>query len=331
MKRLLGVTLLVVLLGLAVSPARAQNRFRAVSGGFGTAVHAVLWVGYEKKIFQKYGLDLEYLAIENGTVSMQTLLANETQAAFTTGALAVTANLQGGDSTIIAGGMNFIPNKLVTRPEIKRPEDLKGKRIAISRYGSASDYATQLALEKLNVNPKDVTINQVGGNSTRFSAIVGGTIHATLLAEPLTTIALRDHKMNSLIDLAESGVPFPQNAFLVRRSYLEANRARVVNFMKGVIECYFILKNDKPLAIQMIKKYTRVNDEDAAIGYDYYLAKYGDGVMVMPDRKGIEFILAQVAKENPKAKGQTPESLRLLESSVLDEIRKSGFIEKFKK
>lgn len=331
MKRLLGLTWLALILGLSVSPAQAQNRFRAVSGGFGTAVHAVLWVGYEKKIFQKYGLDLEYLAIENGTVSMQTLLANETQAAFTTGALAVTANLQGGDATIIAGGMNFIPNKLVTRPEIKRPEDLKGKRIAISRYGSASDYATQLALEKLNVNPKDVTINQVGGNSTRFSAIVGGTIHATLLAEPLTTIALRDHKMNSLIDLAESGVPFPQNAFLVRRSYLESNRSRLVNFMKGVIECYFILKNDKPLAIQMIKKYTRVNDEDAAIGYDYYLAKYGDGVMVMPDRRGVEFILGQVAKENAKAKGQTVESLRLLDSSVLDEIRKSGFIDKFKK
>lgn len=325
------VVALLLFLGSLTAPAAAQTRFRAVSGGFGTAIHAVLWVGYEKKLFSKYGLDLEYLAIENGTVSMQTLLANETQAAFTTGALAVTANLQGGDATLIAGGINFIPNKLIVRPDIKRPEDLKGKRIAISRFGSASDYATQLALEKLNVNPKDVTIVQAGGNATRFSAIVGGSIHATLLSEPLTTVALRDHKMNSLIDLAESGQPFPQNAFLVRKSYLDANRARVVNFMKGVIEGYYLLKNDKPLAIQMIKKYTRVSDEDAAIGYDYYLAKYGDGVMVLPERKGIEFILSQVAKENPKAKGQTAESLRLLDGSVLEEIRKSGFIDKFKK
>ena len=331
MKRILSISVLVLFFGLWFSPAGAQNRFRAVSGGFGTAIHAVLWVGYEKKIFSKYGLDFEYLAIENGTTSMQTLLANETQAAFTTGALAVTANLQGADSTIIAGGINFIPNKLVARPDIKRPEDLKGKRIAISRFGSASDYATQLALEKLNVNPKYVTINQVGGNSTRFSALVGGSIHATLLAEPLTTMALRDHKMNAPIDLAESGVPFPQNAFLVRRSYLEANRAKVVNFMKGVIEGYYTLKNDKALAVQMIKKYIRVNDEDAAIGYDYYLAKYGDGVMVLPDRRGIEFILGQVAKDNAKAKGQTAESLKLLDGSVLDEIRKSGFIEKFKR
>jgi len=331
MQRIARIFIATVILAATYSPALAQSRFRAVSGGFGTAIHAVLWVGYEKKIFNKYGLDVEYLAIENGTTSMQTLLANEVQVVFTTGALGITANLQGADTTIIAGGINFIPNKLIARPEIKKAEDLKGKRIAISRFGSASDYATQLALEKLNVNPKEVTINQVGGNSTRFAALVGGTVQATLLSEPLTTMALRDHKMNSLIDLADSGVPFPQNAFLVRRSYLEANRAKVVNFMKGVIEGYYTLKNNKPLAIQMIKNYIRVTDEDAAIGYDYYLAKYGDGVMVLPDHRGIEFILGQVAKDNPKAKGQTAESLKLLDGSVLDEIRKSGFIDKFKK
>jgi ABC-type nitrate/sulfonate/bicarbonate transport system substrate-binding protein len=309
----------------------AQEKFRAASGGFSTAIHAVLWIAYEKKLFQKYGLEGEYLALESGTPAMQTLLANELQMVFTTGALAITANLQGADTTIIAGGINFIPNKLLVRPEIKSPEGLKGKRIAISRFGSASDYATQIALEKLGVNPKDVTIVQVGGNVTRLVALSNGTIHATLLSEPLTTIGMRQHKLNSLIDLAESGVPFPQNCFIVRRSYLEANRAKIVNAMKAVIEGYFILKNNKGQALQLIKKYIRVNDEDAAIGYDYYLAKYGEGIMVLPDRKGLEFIVSQVAATNPKAKGQTPESLRLLDSSVLDEIKKSGFTDRFKK
>ncbi len=79
-----------------------------------------------------------------------------------------------------------------------------------------------------------------------------------------------------------------------------------------------MLKNDKPLAIQLIKKYIRVSEEDAAIGYDYYLAKYGDGVMVMPERKGIEFIISvRWPRHNPKAKGQTAESLRFLDGSVL--------------
>jgi NitT/TauT family transport system substrate-binding protein len=326
--------LLIVLLAAGVLSPRllpAQEKFRAASGGFSTAIHAVLWIAYEKKIFQKYGLVGEYLALESGTPAMQALLANELQIVFTTGALAITANLQGGDTTIIAGGINFIPNKLLARPEIKTPEDLRGKRIAISRFGSASDYATQIALEKLGISPKDVTIVQVGGNLTRLAALSNGTIHATLLSEPLTTIGIRQHKLNSLIDLAESGVPFPQNCFIVRRSYLQANRAKIVNAMKAVIEGYFILKNDRPQALQLIKKYIRVNDEDAGIGYDYYLAKYGDGIMVLPERKGLEFILSQVAATNAKAKGHTPESLRLLDSSVLDEIKKSGFIDKFKK
>ena len=77
--------------------------------------------------------------MESGTPAMQALLANELHVVFTTGALAITANLQGADTTIVAGGINFIPNKLLVRPEVKRAEDLKGKRIAISRFGSASD------------------------------------------------------------------------------------------------------------------------------------------------------------------------------------------------
>ena len=315
---------------MTVDKVAAQEKFRVASGGFSTAIHALLWVAYEKRIFQKYGLDGEYLALESGTPAMQALLANELQLVFTTGALAITANLQGADTTIVAGGINFIPNKLLVRPDIKTPEGLKGKRIAISRFGSASDYATQVALEKLGVNPKDVTIVQLGGNLTRFAALSNGTVQATLLSEPLTSIGIRQHKLNSLIDLAESGVPFPQNCFIVKRSYLEANRTKIVSAMKAVFEGYYMLRNDKALALQLIKKYIRVDDEDATIGYDYYLAKYGDGVMVLPDRKGLEFIISQVAATNAKAKGQTPESLRLLDGSVLEEIKKSGILDKIK-
>lgn len=310
--------------------ALAQEKFRAASGGFSTAIHSVLWVGYEKKIFNKYGLDVEYLALESGTIGMQTLLAKEVQVLFSTGALGITANLQGADVTIVAGGINFIPNKLVVRPEIKSAEDLKGKTVAISRFGSASDYATQVALEKLRINPKQVAIVQVGGNLTRFAALNSGSVHATLLNEPLATMAIRKHRMNSLIDLAESGVPFPQNCFMVKRSYLETNRPKIVNFMKAVIEGYATLKRDKALAVQLIKKYIRVNDEEAGIAYDYYVAKHGDGVLSLPDRRGLEFIITQIAKDNPKAIGQTPESLKLLDASVLEEIRRSGFIDKVK-
>ena len=136
--------------------------------------------------------------------------------------------------------------------------------------------------------------------------------------------------MHSLIDLMESKAPFPLNCFIVKRGYLESNRDKVTSFMKAVIEAIYRLKKDRPLAIRLIKKYVCVNDEEAAIGYDYYLAKHSEGILDLPDRRGLQFVIEETAKTNPKAVGQTPETLRLLESSVLDEFKKSGFVEKLK-
>ena len=325
------VFLVAILASLSTEQGFAQlQRFRAANGGFGTAINAILPGAYHAKIFQKYGLEAEYIALESGTLGMQTLLANEVQVLFTTGALAVTANLQGGDSTIIAGGINFFPFKLIVRPEIKIASDLHGKKLAISRFGSASDYAAQLAVEKLGGDPKQVTMLQLGGNPSRLAAMISGTTHATVFSEPFASVAVKQG-MRSLLDLADSGVPFPQNCFIVRRSVLAERRLMVVNAMKASIETLYLLKKDRRFAREVLKRYLRIDDDAMIdIGIDYYLTKHGEGVLTLPDRKGLEFVIADTAKTNPKAKGQTPESLRVLDSSVLDEIKKSGFIEKVK-
>ncbi|MBI4489305.1 MAG: ABC transporter substrate-binding protein [Deltaproteobacteria bacterium] len=308
----------------------AADKLRAANGGFGTAINAVVPAAYHQKIFRKYGLEVEYIALESGTLGMQTLLANEIQVLFSTGALAVSSNLQGADVTIIGGGINFFPFKLVTRPDIKSATDLKGKTVAISRFGSASDFAAQLALEKLGVDPKQVTMIQLGGNPSRLGGLTSGSVQATVFSEPFATVAVKKFGMNSLIDLAESGLPFPQNCFMVRRSYLEENRSRVINSMKAVIEALYILRKDKNVAVEIIKKYLRVEDEMASLGYDYYLAKHGEDILSLPERRGLEFVISQLVRNNPKAKGQTPETLRLLEPTILDEIKRSGFVEKVK-
>jgi len=325
----LNAALLVIFLLLQV-PAKldAAEKFRAASGGFGTAIHAVLWAAYHKNIFQKYGLDAEYIAIPSGTTGMQMLLASEVHALFSGGPQPINANLQGADVAIIAGGLDFFPYKLITRPEIKSARDLKGVTFGVTSFGSVTELATRMALEKLGVNPKQVTIVQLGGSLTRYAALQGGSIQGTVMFEPLATMAVRNLGMNSLIDMAESGLTFPTNFFVVRRSYLEANRPRVVNFMKAVIESLYTLKKDRAFGLQLIKRYLRVDDEMAGIGYDYYVAKHGDGILRLPDRQGLELVIEQVARENPRAKGQTPESLRLLEPSVLGEIKRSGFLEK---
>ena len=106
----------LTLLVLAASPAlHAAETPRAASGGFTTAIHGVLWAAYEQKIFRKYGLDIEYLALNSGRLGMQMLLSDEVQFLFSTGVTVVTTNLQGGNLAIIAGGLNFFPNKLIVR------------------------------------------------------------------------------------------------------------------------------------------------------------------------------------------------------------------------
>ena len=304
---------------------------RAASGGFTTAIHAVMWAAYDETLFKKYGLDVEYLALNSGRLGMQMLLSDDVQTLFSTGVTVVTTNLQKADLAIIAGGLNFFSTKLIVRPEVKRAADLKGKVLAVGGFGAANHMALLVALEKLGVNPKDVTVIQVGGAAAQLTALAKGVVHGLMFNEPQATIAVRKFGMQALIDLMESKTPFPQNCFIVKRSYLEANREKVGNFMKAVVEAIYLLKKDRPLALRLIKKYIRVSDEEAALGYDYYLAKHSEGILELPDRRGLQFVIDETAKTNSKAAGQTPESLKLLEPAVLDELKKSGFVERAKK
>lgn len=331
MKRISIATLLLILTTVLQTPASAIDSMRAASGGFTTAIHAVLWAAYEEKLFKKYGLDVEYLALNSGRLGMQMLLSDDVQVLFSTGVTVVTTNLQKADLAIIAGGLNFFPTKLITRPEIKRAADLKGKNLAVGGFGAANHMALLVALEKLGVNPKEVTIIQVGGAAAQMASLAKGLIQGLMFNEPQATIAIKKFGMQSLIDLMESKSPFPQNCFIVKRNFLDANRDKVTNFMKAIVEAVYLLKKDRALALSLIRKYIRVSEEEAAIGYDYYLAKHSEGILDLPDRRGLQFVIEETAKTNPNAAGQTPESLKLLDSSVLDELKKSGFVERVKK
>src|SRR5437660_12681096 len=101
-------------------------------------------------------------------------------------------------------------------------------------------------------------------------------------------------------------------------SNLESKRYKVTSFMNAFIEAIYLLKKDRPSAIRLIKKYVRVNDEETAIGYDYYLAKHSEGILYLPDPRGLQFVIEETAKTNRKAVAQTPNTPRLLDPSVLD-------------
>jgi NitT/TauT family transport system substrate-binding protein len=315
---------------LAVGDLHAAEKIR-VSGGGMTPLHSIIWVANQEGLFKKYGMDVEYLVMNSGTLGVQTLLSNDSQFLFSTGALAVTADLQGADIAMITGGFNLFAFKLVGRPEIRSVQDLRGKKISISQFGSATDFAVQASLEKYGVDPKQVTVIQLGSSSNRLTALTNGATEASLFTEPFATMAIKKHRMNLLLDMAEAGMAYPQSCLMIKRSYLDANRDKATNFVKALVEALFIAKRNKEATIQVIKKYIRADDEVYGIGYDYFLGAHAEGLLSMPDRKGVEQVIAQLAKTNPKAKGQTVESLRVMEPSILDELKKSGFIDRVRK
>ncbi len=221
--------------------------------------------------------------------------------------------------------------EVVGRPDIKSVQDLRGKKISISQFGSATDFAVQAALEKFGVDPKQVTVIQLGPSSNRLTALTNGSTEASLFTEPFATMAIEKHRMNLLLDMAEAGMSYPQSCLMIKRSFLDANRDKATSFAKALIEGMFLANKDKALTIQTIKKYIRAADEVYGIGYDYFLGKHAEGLLSMPDRKGVELVIRQLARTNPNAKGQTPETLRVFEPSILDELKTSGFIEKARK
>jgi NitT/TauT family transport system substrate-binding protein len=329
MKLLLSVGVAVGLLFVSTITL-ATDKIR-ISGGGITPLHAIIWVANQEGLFKKYGLEVEYLTMNSGTLGVQTLLSNESQFLFSTGALAITANVQGADLAMITGGFNLFAFKVVGRPDIKSIQDLRGKKVSISQFGSATDFAVQSSLEKFGVDPKQVTVIQLGASSNRLTALINGATEASLFTEPFATMAIKKHRMNLLLDMADAGMPYPQSCLMIKRSYLDANRDKATNVVKALIEGMFLAKRDRALTIQVIKKYIRADDEVYGIGYDYFLGKHAEGLLSMPDRKGVELVIGQLARTNAKAKGQTPETLRVFEPGLLDEIKKSGFIDRLRK
>ena len=239
--------------------------------------------------------------------------------------MAITANLKGGDLTIIGGIINFIPFQLISRPEIKTAEDLKGKKVAISRFGSASDFAAREALKKLRLDPaRDAGLIQVGGQSARYAALAQNAVQAAVFNEPLSTLAVKKQKMNLLADLANLDLPFPNTDYIVRREYLQTHRAQAVNFMKAVIEGMRVIKANRTLGIRSIQKYLKMNDaEEAGIAYDYYVGQHMGEIPDVPSRAALSAGIDQIVA---KKDGVTPESLKLVDRSVLEEIIQSGFV-----
>ncbi len=279
-------------------------------------------------LFQKYGLNPELISFPGGSVGVQSLLAGDLQFATGDGTLGLNANLRGANICFIAGMINTFPFSILSKPEIRTPQDLRGKKIVISRYGSSSDTAVRAAVEKYDLRPdKDVIILQGGGQSERFAALKAGAVDAAIVSPPLNLTGRR-LGFNEVIDLSESGVPYAHQQIVAQKDFLERNPDLVLRTLRALIEGLSVWKDPakKTVVTGHIAKYLKLdpdkNKDQIEETYRYYGKAFP--TKPYPTLEGIEFTAQLLKKNRPEAKDLQAKDWII--NRFVAELEKEGFL-----
>ncbi len=276
-------------------------------------------------IFRKNGLETKLVFIEGGSRGAQALLAGEVPFVVSDGASAVTSRLAGADTIIILGLVNTFPYTLIASPEIREVGDLKGKKVAISRFGSATDVATRLALRKVGLNAdRDVAMLQIGAQTARFAALKAGSVQAAVITPPFTLTA-RKLGYQSLLNMVDLKLPTVQSAVLTTDSVIRRNPELTAKFVKSFVDAIHFYRTQKNESLRILKKFLGyTNDEEIEEAYNEAGLKLV-APKPYPTLEGIQLILQSLEEKNPKAKNRKAEEF--VNTSFLEKLDKSGYID----
>ena len=308
---------------LATTTAHGQLTRLKTSYSALTANMAAYWLAKDAKIFEKHGLNVDVVLIESGVTTVQALTAGETQIAMGGGTVAVSSNLAGSDIVSIASIESRLPYALLAQKEIKSIDQLKGRRLAVSRFGSASDLAARLILQRYGLTPdKDVTLLQTGGTSTRLSALSKRSIDCTVLTPEFFNVG-KKAGFTILVDPTQYDIPFPQLEVITSRAFLKAQPDLATRYLRAIIEGIYMVKNNPEPSIRAMSKYLRIDDREALEDvYRLYKEIYPQVPHVSP--AAIQTQLTWMAERGPRARLAKPE--QFIDGTILREIEKSGFV-----
>ncbi len=324
--------LLMILVFSGAQPIEAQQqRPRNITIVYaGTSSNqAPGWVAYETGIFRKYGLEVQLVQVTGGPKAVQVLTSGYATLAQVPGPSVVQRSLQGGDVVLIGALLNTMNYQLIVDKTIQRPEDLRGKSLAVSRAGSSSDFATRFALDKYGLAPgKDVSIVEIGTQPERFSALETGRVQGVMLEVPLTLKAKR-MGMKVLADLQMLGLEYQAAGLATTRSLIKSRPDVFRSLMKAYVEAIHYYKTHPRESMGILQKYLKIDDADA-LRETYE----GVGLTLVPERpyptlKGIQMILGEMAAVEPRAQTAKPD--QFVDLTFLKELDESGFIDQLYK
>ena len=281
-----------------------------------------LWVAKDKKLFDKHGVDIEVTYVRG--VSIEALIAGEVQFVRASPPAVVRSTMRGADLAIIANTINVAVFSLMTRPEIKRPEDLRGKKVGVTNLGDSPDLVLSLLFERWGLQRnKDVTVLGIrGGMPELLVSVAKGFVDGGMISAPNN---LRGIKMGlrELVDAADYGIPYVNSPLSTRRSFIKSNRDTVLRVLRAYYEGVQETLNDKNGALKILAKYVRLDDPEilAEVYRIYGQKQLQKNINV--DLEGVKGLLKGLGSEAAGAN-----SASFVDASLVQELEKEGFFQK---
>jgi NitT/TauT family transport system substrate-binding protein len=280
------------------------------------------WVAKERGIFKKHGLDIELIYISGSTRGVQSLIAGDVAFVGAVGTSAIYGRLAGGDIAIVNSLTNTLPYYIIGKPEIKSPEDIKGRSAAIHIPGTAADFALRLALKQLKLTLNDIKAVTVGTGTARVMAVTTGQLDFTV-GQEAERVRAEQGGLKVILDLAKMKIPFQLTCTVTSRKMIRENPDTVQRLVRAIAETVHYYKQNKTEVIKVLQKYTR--GQDIAVLNKAYEA-YRDLLVddTYPTIEGLRNILDLQADIDPKAAKAKPEDV--LDLRFVDDLKKSGFL-----
>jgi NitT/TauT family transport system substrate-binding protein len=235
---------------------------------------------------------------------------------------AAAAAVQGADVVFIGGISNQLPFQLVVKGNIKSAADLKGKKIAISRFGASSDIAANYVLRSLGLKRTDVVLLQLGGEGTRTAAMLSGQIDGSFEQYPRTG-ELEEKGYRVLVDCLKIAVDYPNTSYVSTRAFIGKNPEIVKGFIMGISDGIHAFKTNREEALKSAAAFLKAKPGPALDqAYDSF-TKYVYPDIPRPSLKGIALVLAELKTKVPAAGGFKPE--QLVYTAPFDQLEKEGF------
>ena len=279
-----------------------------------SASNALIWLGADEGLYEKYGLDV-HIVHGRGATPILALVSGSVEFGAFGGPSTIAANLRGSDLVFVAAKPNYVVMSIWTRKDslLKSLADLRAKTIGVSLPGSSTHTIARLSLRKAGLTDKDVKFVHHGTLPEIFVSLGNGLVEAGVASAPRPGF-------QELADLSAEKIPFLQGAIEVQRGFLQSRRQVTLNFLKAYVESIKVAKEKPELALASIVKHLRVKPEVAREAYRSFAKVWEEVPYVRSD--SVQAILDMQPKEAVRdIRGE-----RFIDNSLIKELEESGFI-----